>query len=158
MPSPEADTRREEEGHLERFCRDGALIFHGVFRHLGRSSWRGGGSVRYCWHVSSEHCLPSLLVQPPLVGMVGSAGVVFTANTVAAISLGAELSQWQPPLLPLPPGEPSPPSCPPSDSVVGRGRVACSSPQVPSALLLLASLLSVGGSPRDLPSLDGALR
>ena len=99
---------------------------------------------------------PSL---PPCVasscGRGGSAGEVFTADTVAAVSLRAGLSQWQPLLLPLPPAEPSPRACPPRDCR-GQRQDALLQPQVPSALLLLL-LLPVGGSPRDLPRLDGAV-
>lgn len=97
--------------------------------------------------------LPPCTASP--CGSGGSAGVVFTADTVAAVSLGAGLSQWQPPLLPLPPGEPSPRPCPPRDCR-GRRQDGLLQPRLPSALLL-SLLLPVGGFPRDLPSLDGAL-
>lgn len=66
MPSPEADTRREEEGHLERFYRDGAPIFYGVFRHLERSSWRGGGNVR---SDTVSTCLQSIAFPPSLYSL-----------------------------------------------------------------------------------------
>lgn len=57
--------------------------------------------------------------------------------------------------MPLPPAEPSPRACPRRDCR-GQRQDALLQPQVPSALLLLL-LLPVGGSPRDLPSLDGAV-
>ena len=166
MPSPEADTRREEGRHLERFCRDGAPFFHGSLSLLCKDvsvqaplmellGWGGvGGQILSARVFRASPSLPPGTAAP--CGSGGSAGEVFTADTVAAISLGAGLSRWQPLLLPLPPAEPSPRACPSRD-FRGQRQDALLQPRVPSALLLLSLLLPVGGSPRDLPSLDGAL-
>lgn len=122
-----------------------------VFRRLW---WSSLGQILSARVFRASPSLPPCTASP--CGSGGSAGEVFTADTVAAISLGAGLSRWQPLLLPLPPAEPSPRACPSRD-FRGQRQDALLQPRVPSALLLLSLLLPVGGSPRDLPSLDGAL-
>ena len=139
MPSPEADTRREEGRHLERFCRDGAPFFHGSLSLLCKDvsvqapwmellGWGGDGSD------TVRTCLESIAFPPSLYGLLcgsgGSAGEVFTADTVAAVSLRAgchsgslfscHCLQQSPPRVPALPV-----------TVVDRGRTPCSSLRFP---------------------------